>query len=425
MNHRPTLLLTFATASMFLLTMSCQAQKNDDWPQFRGPGGQGLAPDSKLPTKWSKDENIIWKILLPGPGASSPVVFNGRIYLTCHTGFAVPGMPGKIEQLERHLLCLDGEGKIVWQKSVKAKLPEAETIRESHGYASSTPAVDRDHVYVFFGKTGVFAFNHDGKQVWEADAGDKIGGWGSANSPILFGDLVIVNASIESESLIALDRNTGKEKWRAKGIRESWNTPIVVDAGDRKELVLAIAGKVLGFNPDTGEQLWSCATDIGWYMVPGLVARDGVIFCIGGRSNQGLAVKGGGTGDVTRTHRLWTINRNSNVTSPVWHDRHAYWMNDNTGTAFCADIKTGKIAYDQRLERAGQVYASPVLANGKIYYTDRSGKTYVVAAKPEFEVLAVNDLSERGNVFNASAAVWGDRLLLRSDKYLFCIGEKR
>lgn len=402
-----------------------RAQKPDDWPQFRGTNGQGVALTSKLPAKWSKDENIVWKTVLPGPGASSPVVYNGHIYLTCFTGFGVPGMNGSMEQLERHLLCLDGDGKILWQKSVKAKLPESPTIREGHGYASSTPVVDRDHIYVFFGKSGVFAFTHDGKQVWHADAGEKLNGWGSSNSPILVGDMLIVNASIESESLIALDRKTGTEKWRAKGIRESWNAPIVVDVGGKKEIVVAIMGKVLGLDAQTGEQLWSCATEIGWYMVPGLIAKEGIVFCVGGRSNQGLAVKAGGKGDVTKTHRLWTINRGSNVTSPLWHESHVYWANDNTGTAYCAEMATGKVVYDQRLERANQIYASPVLANGLIYYLDRSGRTYVVAAKPEFEVVAVNDLSERGNVFNASPAAWGDRLLIRSDKYLHCIGSKK
>jgi outer membrane protein assembly factor BamB len=401
------------------------AQKNGDWPQFRGPGGQGLAGNAQLPTKWSKDQNIVWKVSLPGPGASSPVVFGERIYLTCYTGFGVQGAAGGMERLERQLFCLDRDGKMVWQMGMKAKLPEAETIREGHGYATSTPAVDKDHIYIFFGKTGAFAFTHDGKQVWEADLGSQINGWGSANSPLLHGDLVIVNASIESESLVALDRATGKEKWRVKGIRESWNMPIIVDSGSQKELVVATAGKVLGINPNTGEQLWSCATDIGWYMVPGLVASDGVVFCVGGRSNQGLAVKVGGSGDVTRTNRIWTINRGTNVPSPVYHDGHVYWMNDNSGNAYCAELKTGKIVYDERLERANQVYASPILASGRIYYLDRGGKTYVVAAKPTLDVLATNDLRERGDVFNASPAVWGDRLLIRSNKYLFCIGEKK
>ena len=417
-------LLLVLTALILTSTLAV-AQKANDWSQFRGPNGQGVAPTAKPPTKWSKTENVHWKINLPGPGASSPVVFNDRIYLTCYTGFGVPGMPGDIDKLERHLLCLDKEGKIVWQRPLKAKLPESPTIREAHGYASSTPVVDRDHIYVFFGKTGVFAFNHEGKQVWQADVGDRINGWGSANSPVLFGDLLIVNASIESESLVALDRMTGMEKWRARGIRESWNTPIIVDVGSKKELAMAVMGKVLGLDPATGEQLWSCATDIGWYMVPGLIERDGTIFCVGGRSNQGLAVKTGGKGDVTRTHRTFVFNRGTNVPSPLWHNGHAFWFNDNTATAFCADMKTGKIVYEEKLERANQVYGSPVLADGKIYCIDRFGKTFVLAAKPTFEVLAANDLSERGNVFNATPAIWGDRLLLRSDKYLYCIAEKK
>lgn len=400
-----------------------RAQKGDDWSQFRGPNGQGIAANAKPPTKWSKTENILWKINLPGPGASSPVIFNDRIYLTCYTGFGVHGMPGKMEDLERHLLCLDKDGKVVWKTSIKAKLPEIPSMREGHGYASSTPVVDRDHIYVFFGKTGAFAFTHEGKQVWEADLGDKINGFGSANSPMLFGDLLIVNASIESESLVALDRMTGKEKWKVRNIRESWNSPIVVEVDSKKQLVFAMMGKVLGLEPTTGEQIWSCATEIGWYMVPGLVERDGLIFCTGGRSNQAFAVKAGGKGDVSRSHRTFTFNKGTNVSSPLWHDGHVYWFNDNTATAFCADMKTGKIVFEEKLERANQVYGSPVLADGKIYCVDRSGKTYILAAKPSFEVLATNDLSERVNMFNATPAIWGNRLLIRSDRYLYCIGD--
>lgn len=368
------------------------AQNADEWTQFRGPNGQGIAATAKLPVKWSKTENILWKIDLPGPGASSPVIFKDRIYLTCFTGFGVQGMPGKMENLERHLLCVDKDGKIVWQKAIKAKLPETPTMREGHGYASSTPVVDGEHIYVYYGITGAFAFDHKGNQVWQADLGDKINGFGSANSPILFGDMVIFNASIESESLFALDRRTGKEKWRVRGIRESWNSPIVVDVDSKKQLVFAIMGKVLGLEPLTGEQIWSCATEIGWYMVPGLVERDGLIFCTGGRSSQAFAVKTGGKGDVSRTHRAFTFNRGTNVSSPLWHDGHVYWFNDNTATAFCADMKTGKIVFEEKLERANQVYGSPVLADGKIYCIDRSGKTYVIAAKPTFQVLATNDL---------------------------------
>jgi hypothetical protein len=407
-----------------LCTLHAQEQKSD-WTQFRGPGGQGISLDRKLPVKWSEKENLVFKVPLPGAGTSSPVILGSRIYLTCYSGYGIPGQRGDLNDLKLHLLALDREnGKTIWQKEIAPAAGEQQNIREGHGYASATPITDGERLYVFFGKTGVFAFDLEGKELWKADVGSQINGWGSSNSPILFENLLIVNASVESESLVALDKKSGKEIWRAKGLRESWNTPILVKVdANRHELVVAIFGKILGFNPKTGEQLWSCATDIGWYMVPSLVVHEGVVYCIGGRSGGGLAVKVGGKGDVTSSHRLWTIKSGSNVSSPVFHDGHLYWANDNTGVAFCAEAKTGKIVYEEKLERAEQVYASAVLADGKIYYTSRNGRVFVVAAKPTFELLGMNQFPER-SVYNSTPAIAGSRIYLRSNQFLYCIGHQ-
>jgi outer membrane protein assembly factor BamB len=350
-----------------------------------------------------------------------------KIFLTCFTGYGVPGQArGDMNQLKLHLLCLNRDsGAILWTTDVVPKLPEQATIRDDHGYASSTPASDSERVYVFFGKTGVFAFDLAGKQLWQADVGSGLNGWGTATSPILFGDLVIVNASVESQSLVALDKKTGREVWRAKGIRDSWNTPVLVPLpGGKTELVVAIMGKVLGFDPASGRPLWSCANDITWYIVPSVVAHNGVVWSIGGRSGvAAVAVRAGGSGDVTQTHRLWTTQQGSNVSSPVIHEGHLYWMHENLGIAYCAEAMSGKVVYGERIDRAGQVYASPVLADGRLYYLSRAGRAIVLAARPKFERLAVNDLGDR-SAFNASPAVTGNRLLVRSDRFLYCIGQK-
>jgi outer membrane protein assembly factor BamB len=422
-------LRTFATVLVVCLSASIvSAQAPSDWPQFRGPGGQGVSPDKGVPTTWGAKDNLLWKIDLPGPGTGSPIVIGDKIFLTCHTGYGLPGKPrGDIRDLKVHLLCLDRQtGRELWNRPFDLVLTEKQaTVREDHGYASGTPAADADQVYVCFGKAGVVAFDHSGQEKWKKEIGTEVHGWGTAVSPVLVGDLVVVNASVESESLIAFNRKTGEEAWRKTGIKESWNTPVVVTApGGRSELVVAIMGKVLGLDPKTGKDLWSCATDITWYMVPGPVAEDGIVYCIGGRSGvAALAVKAGGQGDVTKTHRLWTGRKGSNVSSPIVHAGHLYWMNDNSGTAFCAEGKTGKIVYEHQIERAGQVYSSPVLVDGKIYYTNRDGKTFVVSAKPEFELVATNNLGTRGEMFNASPAVAGGRLLIRSNKFLYCVGK--
>jgi hypothetical protein len=403
------------------------AEKPGDWPRFRGPTGLGVSTEKGFPLRWGPSENIVWKTELPGAGSSSPIVVGERIFVTFYSGFGVPGEDrGSPEMLQRRVVCLARrDGKIRWATKVASKLPDQEKIREEHGWASSTPVADSQRVYAFFGKSGVFALDHEGKEQWKADVGSKLSGWGSAASPILAGDLVIVNASVESESLVALDAKTGREAWRAGGIKESWNTPILVpSAGGRSEIVLAVSGKVLGFDAASGKQVWSCDTDIGWYMVPCVVAGEGLVCAIGGRSGTAaLALRTGGKGDVTVSHRLWTGEKGSNVSSPILHEGHLYWMSDTRETAFCAVAKSGEIVYEEKVPRAGQIYAAPVLVEGRIYYVARDGRTHVLAAKPEYALLAVNEIGERGT-FNAGLVPAGGRLYLRSNRFLYAIGTR-
>ena len=404
-------------------TGDCQCE---DWSAFRGADGQGNAGKVELPLQWGETENIAWKTELPGPGASSPVVHGRHIYVTCYSGFFVPGQPGGTQaDLRRHLVCVERiSGKVLWQRELEAKLPEEERIRD-HGFAASTPACDEAGVVVFFGKTGVIAFDHEGHEKWRADVGSKTHGWGSSASPVLHGKLVLINASVESESLRALDRRTGREVWSVEGIKESWNTPVIAkSANGREELLLAMQGSLRAYHPETGEQYWTCKTDITWYMVPSVVCSGGTVYCLGGRSGvKKLAVKMGGSGDVTDSRRLWTSMKGSNVTSPVFHDGHLYFMNDNREIAYCLSAETGEVVYEQRVNRAGQVYASALLAGGRIYYLTREGRTIVVPAAPKFEELGRSDLRDGGQ-FNGSFAVDGGRLLVRSDRYLYAIGGK-
>jgi outer membrane protein assembly factor BamB len=424
--HMMALRLTL-TGCLFGAPMLWAQEGSTDWPQFRGPGGRGTSANTGLPVTWSVDENVVWRTALPGPGASSPVVIGDRIFVTCYSGYAVGGSGrGEMSQLKLHVVCLDrNSGAIVWNRDVTPHLPEQTRIREDHGYASGTPAAESDRVYAFFGKSGVLAFDFEGNQLWRTEVGSQLHGWGSGASPVLFGDLLIVNASVESESLVALNKRTGKQVWRAGGIREAWNSPLLVPLKDgAHELAIAMPQKVLGFDPATGKQLWDCANDIRWYIAPSMVADDGVIWSLGGRSGvAAVAVRAGGRGDVTGTHRLWTSEKGSNVSSPVVHEGHLYWMHESRGVAFCAEAMTGRIVYEERIERAGQVYASAVLADGKLYYVSRNGRTFVVAASPRYELLAVNDLGDAGT-FNASPAVTGNRLLIRSDRFLYCLGLK-
>lgn len=399
-----------------------------DWPQLRGPTGRGISDAKGLPTKWSATENIAWKTALPGAGASTPIVVGGKIYLTCYRGYNMPGQPrGSQKDLERMLVCISpADGKVLWEKTVPTKLPEQDEIRENHGYASGTPVADETLIYCFFGKSGVFVFDREGNHKWHIEVGSGLNGWGSASPLTLHGNLLLVNASVESGSLIALDKKTGKEVWRA-GAEETWHPPLVVSlAGGKSELIVATPNQVAGLDPASGKELWSCAMDCGWYKVPVPTEHQGVVYSIGGRSGEtALAVRAGGRGDVTDSHRLWTSTTGSNVSSPIYHNGHLYYASDSKGIAYCADAKTGEIKYEQRLPRANQIYSAPIMADGKIYYLDRSGKCFVVAAKPQFELVATNDLGGREDraVFNASPVVLAQRLLIRSDKTLWCVGK--
>lgn len=392
---------------------------------FRGPGGTGVSYGTNLPTKWSETENIAWKSELPGRGSSSPIVVGNHIYLTYYDGYGQDiKQPGEMQNLERHILCLDRQtGKRVWDRKVESRLPEQAYERRLalHGYASSTPASDGSNLYVFFGKSGLFAMSLDGDSLWNTMVGERTNGWGSSNSPVALDDLVFVNASIESGSLVAIDTKSGTQKWSASRIQASWNTPIVADAASRKELVVNVKDRIRAFHPHTGAELWNCE-GIADYVCPSLVSHDGVVYAIGGRSSTALAVRCGGSGDVTKSHVIWRINRGSNVSSPVYYRGHLYWVGDRTGVAHCVDAKTGKVVYEERLKPAPDlVYASPLVADGKLFVVSRERGAYVLNASPDFQLLAHNLLD--ASVFNASPLADGGQLLLRSDRYLYCIGK--
>ena len=397
------------------------APANADWPQFRGPGGLGIAPDKNTPLAWGADKNIPWKTERPGPGASSPIVIGNKIFITCYTGYGVDREdPGDQKNLKRHLLCVDRtNGKILWNREHPGDPPEAkfESYHLYHGYASSTPASDGKNVYVFYGKSGVLAYDLDGKKLWHKSVGPGTYYWGVGVSPVLYKNTVIINASTEGEALIALDKNNGEEVWKTKGINESWSTPTLVKLpGGKTELVVSGAHKVLGYDPDTGKELWH-ADSFNWYVCPSVTAHNGVIYTL--QNSTAVAVKAGGTGDVTKSHTVWQKNFGATVTSMVVHDGHVYWANN--GTAFCVKAADGSVIYRERLSDGGDFYASPVLADGKLYYVSRSNGTYVVDAAPKFKELAHNMIKGDTSIFNASPAVDGGELLLRSDRYLYCI----
>lgn len=410
---------------------------SSDWSRFRGPQGNGVSADENVPLEWSDTKNLRWKAELPGPGSSSPIIWKEQIFVSCYSGYGDSGPKGgEMRELKRHLICFNrADGRRLWMATVDAVQPEDpyRGYLTEHGYASSTPVCDGEAVYVFFGKSGVLAFDLSGKQLWQTSVGTSSDnrGWGSASSPVLHKNLVIVNAASESRSIRALDKKTGREVWKAPGsaLDLSFNTPVLVPVSeDRTDLVVTVPDELWGLNPDTGKLLWHAAVPMTGNVCPSVLAQDGIVYATGGYQGKGtVAVRAGGKGDVTKTHIVWTARESSYVASPVLHDDHLYWVNED-GLAVCVDAKTGKGIYKERLPQKGDVsragkpvYASGVLSKGRLYVPTRTAGVFVLAAQPTFEVLHHNVLSDSSD-FNASPAVSGGQLFLRSNRFLYCIG---
>lgn len=407
-----------------------------DWPRFLGPTGAAVVEKADIPLTWSDSENIAWKFETPGPGSSSPIVVGGKVFITCWSGYGDKPEAKDMRQLKRHLVCLNlADGKKLWEAVVPSEVQEDpyEGFITEHGYATHTPVSDGSAVYVFFGKTGALAFDLDGKKLWQTSLGTGSGGrrWGSGASPVLHKDALIVNAADESRSIVALDKKTGKQLWKAGGdlLEMAYGTPSVVDHDGTTDLVVALAEEVWGLNPETGKLRLFATHRLPGNVSPSLVFGENVAYLFGGYPTQGsAAVKLGGKGDVTASHIAWTSKTSTYVPTPVLHKGHLYVVNDQ-GFAICMNAATGEDVYRERVIEGGgrgrgkPFYASPVLVGENLYCVSRRGGTYVIAARPKFERLAHNVISLDESQFHGSPAVVGNRMLLRSDKALYCIGQ--
>lgn len=456
----------FAGFAMFALATTLGTLHADDWPGFRGTRG-GVADDKNLPTKLSKD-NVLWTVKLPGPGTSSPIVYGDKVFVTAYTGYGStiskgfaggggggfgkgkggPDTGGDQKKLRFQLLCFDRhDGKLLWKSEVEPKLPEQafSGFMREHGYTSSTPVTDGERVYAFFGKTGVLAFDMTGKQLWQTSVGTGVHMWGSATSPILHENLVIVNAAIESKSLIALDKTTGNEVWRQSGMGSSWSSPILVETKDQKpEIIVSITGKIVGYEPATGKELWHCqgiggagggggggggggkGGFGGGYTASTPVTRDGIVYIIGGGGPSAqatsIAVKAGGRGDVNKSHVLWRQKAGASSCSPVLSGNFLYFVD---GTVTCLDLDDGKVVYKERLYGSKNEYSSPVAADGKVFAMTRFDGIHVLKGGSTFEKLGHYDFKGDTSIFNATPAIANGRLYVRSNENLYCIGNTK
>ncbi|MCW5967872.1 MAG: PQQ-binding-like beta-propeller repeat protein [Blastocatellales bacterium] len=416
-----------------------------DWPQWRGPHGLGVSSETNLPVEWSPTKNIRWKTAIRGRGHSSPIIWGNRIFLTSSIeGPLIPGQrpvkhtragtdyvhPDSVGGEHKHTLkviALDRDtGKILWERTAYEG-PVFDDRHRKNNYASSTPVTDGERVYAFFEAEGLYCYDFQGKQLWRASVG-KIAkmGLGHGISPILYGDLVIVQCDQEDggESagsfIAALDKKTGKSVWRSKRIhRKTWATPLLVDTGSRSELIASGAETVIAYDPATGSELWR-SDGVKGHAIPSAVAADGMVYLSAGYpTKRTIAIKLGGTGDVTASGMAWSYDKGTAyVASPILYQGYLYLTSDK-GILTCFDARTGELKYEGgRVPVPASFTASPVAYEGRILMTSEDGDTFVIKAGPQHEVLGTNSVGEP--VF-ASPAISAGRIFIRGAQHLFCI----
>lgn len=399
------------------------------WPSWRGDlAGSGVVAESNVPLNWGPADKVRWKVPLPGPGNSSPVVWGDRIFI------AQASDQGK----RRAVLAFSRtDGKKLWESGTTYQLPEE--THETNPQCSASPVTDGERVIAWFGSAGVYCYDFQGKELWHSDLGRQRHQWGYGASPIIYRNLCILNFGPgERTFLLALDKKTGKTIWQiavpevrpaqrtdgfagqADGVVGSWSTPIIIQAGGRDELVMSFPERVRAFDPLTGKELWYCE-GLNPLVYTSPIYGEGLVVAMGGFYGNHLAVRPGGKGNVTATHRVWQQERaKSGIGSGVIHDGHIYNMMGSV--ALCWELKTGKKVWEERVTGTGKdsdSWSSMVLVKDLIYLLNHAGDTVIFRASPKFEKVAVNSLN--GEQANSSLAVSNGDIFIRTYDHLWCI----
>jgi len=389
----------------------------EDWPQFRGPTGQGHATERGLPLEWSETKNIIWKTPVPGLGWSSPTVANGRVWLTT----VVESKQRRGVSASLRALAFDvATGREIVNVEV-FRLDDAGYVNPKNSRASPTPIVDGDRVFVHFGAEGTAALSTSGEILWTTHLRYE-SQHGNGGSPTLYQDLLIINCDGNGGDayVVALDTASGKPRWKTARRRpadQAYSTPLVITVGQQDQLVSVGAYRAAAYDPLTGQEIWRVSYGDGFSNVPRPVFGQGLVFIATGFQTPALmAVRPDGKGDVTRTHVAWTNTRGAPYTpSPLLVGNDLYYVSD-TGVLSLADAASGQIVWQQRL--GGNYSASPVFADGRIYFQSEEGMTTVIAPGREFRRLASNRLD---GATLASMAVSGGSFFIRSQSHLYRI----
>jgi outer membrane protein assembly factor BamB len=404
-----------------------------NWPAWRGPTGDGICTEKNLPLNWSKTENVKWRIALPEPGNSTPIVWADRVFVTQAVGD------------RRTLMCFNRtNGKLLWQQGVATR--EKEPTHATNPYCSASPVTDGERVIASFASDGLFCYDFNGKELWKrTDLGRQIHIWGNAASPVIHGDLCFLDFGPgEITYLLAVDKRNGKTVWKkdeetgygkpptadvrgGKGATAtyvgSWTTPVLMKVEGKDQLLMSWPRRLAAYEPQTGRELWTCS-GLNPLVYTSPIYADGIVVAVGGFGGSALAVRAGGSGDITESRRLWHHPRvPQRIGSGVIHEGHIYIHNDPS-TAMCINLKTGEIIWTERLTgqgKTGQNWSSVMLSEGKCYTVTQGGDCFVFKASPKFEVISVNSLGERSN---SSIVPSNGELFIRTHQALWCIAKK-
>lgn len=397
-----------------------------DWPMFRGPNLNGVADQGTAPTIWSEDENVLWKANLPSAGNGSPIVSQGHVYIT-----AFNDSSGK----ERSLLCFDEKtGQQLWSRTVE--IDREMPTHKTNPHAPTTPAADQKNVVVWHGSAGIHCYDHNGKTQWSHDLGEYRHMWGYGSSPIIVRDKVLLHTGPGSKVfVIAFDLKTGEEIWRVEEPQQgtgerndsgeymgSWSTPVLIEENGHTTAVVVHSTRVVSYNIETGSILWFCegvGHDRGDLAYSSPVIHNQICFLTGGFQGPAMAIKLGGSGNVTATHLLWREERQpQSIGSGVCVDGYVYRPNAGPGTLECIDINTGEVRWKDRA--AGTQWSSVIMANNLLYATGQDARTTIFKPNSnEFELVTQNQLPGHTN---ATPAIANGRLFIRTNDALWCIG---
>jgi outer membrane protein assembly factor BamB len=420
-----------------------------NWPGWRGIDGQGVSDETTLPSEWTAERNVAWKTAIPGRGHSSPIVWGSRVFLTTAVeGDVLPGAKAPIHYIQEdpkkaptvflhpdsvgadrshrlEVMALDLEsGKVLWSR-VAYEGAVFDNRHKAGSYASPTPVTDGKLVYAYFGSEGLYAYDFNGTLAWKADLGDFATlGIGVSTSPVLYRNLVIVQADEENGEhsfIAALDARTGKQVWKTpRKVQVSWTTPVLVEAKGRTELVTNGTEKIIAYDPATGKELWRATGVESNAIHTPLVGHGLVIFTAGFPAKKVIAIRPGGSGDVSGTDRIaWTYDKGAAyVPTPILYGDYVYLLTDS-GIITCLDAKTGQVRYEGgRPPEPAKFMGSPVAWGGNLYLTSLDGDTFVIRAGEKHEVVRTNTVDEP--VYASLAASQG-RVLVRALGHLYCI----